>query len=365
VTETSDGPENQPAADNTALEPEPADVAFSLQGLVDRIDWSAHIGALGKWKQTDVITGIPLTWVVPAGTDPVTALEAGFDDADLGPVWFEDTFDAVICSQTCDLGGGPPGNNHPTVLVAPLIHEDHLGSNKRRNDAAKGMLGHLVRTLPAGTATRALVLGAAEEDQRSGVAKDLGIEPDQLTEEQIADLPPLTLEDIPRGHRWYADLRLLMPISKGLLVTREPRAGVFNEDESLAFGEILAQKFRRPALHEALSEDLPKALEEYVRNAGANRQPFAKVDQVRLHLLEGDRLAPVRGRLVVLTENSELDADEQAVWLDLNRSAAQVFQMHDITYAPLVHFDVTKMPAALYRNTVPVRCRYIGHTRWP
>ena len=46
-------------------------------------------------------------------------------------------------------------------------------------------------------------------------------------------------------------------------------------------------------------------------------------------------------------------------------AAAQDFQKHGITYSPLVHYDVTKMTAALYRNTVPVRCRYIGHTRWP
>lgn len=365
MTETSNGPDNQPAADDIAWEGEPAEVAFSLQGLVDRIDWSGHLEALGKWKQTDVITGIPLTWIAPAGVDPVTALEAGFNDPDVGPVWIENTFDAVICSQTCDVGGGPPGDNHPTVLVAPLVHEDHLGTGKRRTDAAKGMLSHLVRILPADPEARAAALAAAGEDQQRRAAKDLGIDPDQLTDEQIAALAPLTLADIPRGHRWYADLRLLVPISKGLLVTREPLEGFFTEDDSLAFGEILAQKFRRPALHEALSEDLPKALEQYVQNGGTTHNPFAKVDQVRLHIIDGDRLNPVRGQLVVLTENSALTRDEQDAWADLNKSAAPVFSKHGITYAPLVHFDVSTMSAALYRKTVPVRCRHIGHTRRP
>ena len=365
MTDTNSGETNPPSADECAPEVEQAEVAFSLQGLIDAIDWAPHLEALGRWKQTHVIRDVPLTWIVPAGIDPVTGIETDFLEPEVGPLWLEDNFDAVVCSQTCDLGGRPPGDNHPTVLVAPLVHEDQLGSNKRRADAAKGILSHLVRILPADPGARAAALEAAAEVQRFRAAKVLGIEPWELAEDQLAALPPVTLADIPKGHRWYADIRLMVPISKGILLDREPLAGFLTEEDSLAFGEIIAQKFRRPALHEALSEELPKALEVYVQNAGANRNPFTKVDQVRLHILEGDRLNPARGRLVILTENSPLTPDEQAEWSDLNTSAAAVFAKHSITYAPLVHFDVTAMTAALYRNTVPVRCRYIGHTRWP
>lgn len=365
MTETSNGQDNLPGDHDAALGGETADIPFSFQGLIDSIDWSPHHEALGKWKQTDLISGIPLTWIAPAGIDPVTGVDPDLIDPTVGPLWLEDTFDAIICSQTCDLGAGPPGDNHPTVLVAPLIQEDQLGSNKRRTDAGKGILSHLVRVLPADPDARVDALEAAVHDQRARAARILGVTPDELTDEQIAELPPATVSDIPRGHRWYVDLRILVPISKGLLLSREPVGGFLDEDESLGFGEVLAQKFRRPALHEALSEELPKVLETYVQNAGHTTNPYAKVDEVRLNIMAGDRLNPVRGGLVIITENGALTADEQAAWTDLNKSASQLFAKHDIKYVPLVHFDISHMTAALYRKTVPVKCRYLGYSRRP
>lgn len=365
MTETSNGQDNPPGDHDAALEGENTDTPFSLQGLIDSIDWSPHREALDKWKQTDLISGIPLTWIAPPGVDPVTGVDPGLTDPTVGPLWLEDTFDAIICSQTCDLGAGPPGDNHPTVLVAPLIHEDHLGSNKRRTDAGRGILSHLVRVLPADLNARADALEAAARDKRDRAARVLGVQPDKLTEEQVAELPPCTVSDIPRGHRWYVDLRILVPISKGLLLSREPVGGFLTEDESLSFGEVLAQKFRRPALHEALSEELPKVLETYVQNAGHSTNPFAKVDEVRLNIMAGDRLNPVRGQLVIITENGALTPVEQAAWTDLNKSASQLFAKHGITFVPLVHFDISHMTAALYRKTVPVRCRYLGYARRP
>lgn len=284
---------------------------------------------------------------------------------DVGPVWLEEAADVMICSQTCDLGGGPPGNNHPTVLVAPLIHEDNLGSSKRRTDAGRGILSHLVRVLPADSDALTAAIAAAHKDRRARTARKLDIKPEQVTEDQVANLGPLTVADIPRGHRWYVDLRILIPVSKGLLIGREPVDGFLTENESLTFGEVLAQKFRRPALHEALSEELPKVLETYVQNAGAAKNPFAKVDEVRLSIMEGDRLNPIRGQLIIITENGELTPVEQDAWESLNKYASQLFSAHDITYADLVHYDIARMPASLYRKTAPVRCRHLGITRRP
>lgn len=360
MTETSDGQDNPPD-DNDALEGE-TETPFSFQGLIDSIDWSGHVEQLGKWKQTHLLAGIPLTWVAPAGVDLLTGIDPELDEPAIGPLWLEEAFDVMVCSQTCDLGGGPPGNNHPTVLVAPLIHEDNLGSSKRRNDAGKGILSHLFRVLPVDPAAREAAIEAAHQDRRVRAARKSDIAPADVTDQQIADLGPLTVADIPRGHRWYVDLRILVPVSKALLLGCEPLDGFLTEDESLAFGETLAQKFRRPALHEVLSEDLPKVLETYVQNAGATTNPFAKVDEVRLSIL-GERLAPVRGQLIIITENGELSPAEQEAWEGLNKPARDLFKAHGIDYQNLVHFDIYDMRAALYRKTVPVKCRYLGYTR--
>ena len=349
---------------NTALEGE-NETPFSFQGLIDSIDWSPHHEALGRWKQTDLLTGVPLTWIAPAGIDVITGIDPELEEPTLGPVWLEDTFDAIICSQTCDLGAGPPGNNHATILIAPLINDDDLGSGKRRSDAGKGILSHLVRVLPTAEHARTAALAAAHDDRRARAAKKNGINVETVTDDQVAELGPLCVADVPKGHRWYADLRILVPVSKALLIERDPISGFLTQDESLSFGEVLAQKFRRPALHEALSEDLPKILESYVQNAGHATNPFAKVDEVRLSIMGGDRLNPVRGQLVILTENGSLTPEEQGAWTDLNKSAGQLFAKHGITYANLVHYDVSNMSAALYRKTVPVRCRLLGHTRRP
>lgn len=365
MTETPNGQDTPSAEADAALEEQTTETRFSLQGLIDTINWSPRHDALGKWKQTDLLRGMPLTWIAPAGLDPVTGIDPELEDPTVGPIWLEDDFDAIICSQTCDLGAGPPGDNHPTVLIAPLIHEDDLGSNKRRSDAGKGILSHLVRVLPADPDARAAAIEAAQEDRRVRAARKNSINASEVTDEHLAELGPLNVTDIPKGHRWYADLRILVPVSKGLLVDREPAGAFLTEDESLTFGEILAQKFRRPALHEALSEELPKVLETYVQNAGYTTNPFAKVDEVRLSILEGDRLNPVRGQLIIITENGALTPDEQAAWTDLNKSASRLFDTHGINYANLVHWDISNMQALLYRNTVPVKCRYLGHTRRP
>ena len=131
MTETSNG-QGTPPSDRDAAPESENENPFSFQGLIDGIDWSSHHKALGSWKQADLLTEVPLTWIAPAGIDAVTGIDPNLDEPAIGPIWLEDTFDAIICSQTCDLGAGPPGNNHPTVVVAPLIHEDNLRSEERR-----------------------------------------------------------------------------------------------------------------------------------------------------------------------------------------------------------------------------------------
>lgn len=323
-------------------------IGLSLDAIVDGCSWSDHKEALGRWKQGDLIRGVPITWIAPAGVDSVTNIES--PDPDTGPVVTGEVFDAIVCSQTCDLGAGPPGDRHPMVLVAPLVQEDGIRSRAHRKLAAEAKLGYLVQVLPP------------SQDDCDQVFTEPG-------SPNPADGPTThrrsVMESMPADQRWYADLRLLVPLSKALLVDRAPVNGFVTEAESLAFGEILAQKFRRPALHEDLSEAVPKVLTEFVRNSGKSKQCFAKVEQVRLLITHGDRLNPERAQLMVLTSGGSLSDDEQLAWSGLHAKVAPFFKAQGMGCGPLVHYDVARMSAEQYRRTVPIRCDLIGHARWP
>lgn len=330
-------------------------VGFSVDKLLESIDWSTHLETLRRWKQGNLVRGLPLAWIAATGRDPFTGLEL---DAELGaeaPQWPEGTFDAVICSQTCDLGGGPPGDQHPTFLVAPLVHENGLGSNNRRTLAAAGKLAYLYPVLPADPdLLNALVAAGEENAQRRG--------------ERTGEATPFGLRhvrDISKGHRWYADLRLMVPVSKNALLSRDPIAGFLTEAESLGFAETMAQKLRRAALHEALSEQLPAALEAFIRSNNPNSQCFAKVEQVRIHIEEGSRLYPTRAQLFVFSSHGELLDVEIAVWEPFNAKVKEVLAAAGIESAPIAHHDVNQFDIPTYRDMAPVRCPLLGHTRWP
>lgn len=342
----------------------------SVDGMAKQAPWDDLEESLGRWKQGHLVRGIPLTWIAPTDTDPMTAL--GHEQGVEAPQWPDGSFDAIICSQTCDIGGTPPGTWHPFVTVAPLVHQSALGSNSRRSDASGGRLDYLVATLPANEELHEGALAAYADGVAKRAEKDAETSPQgskdtagvtSAAAAAVAGLP--SVRDVPHGHRWYADLRLQVPISKALLLDRDPIDGFVTEEESLEFGEVLAQKFRRPALHVGLSEHLPAKLEEFVRGVGHTKQCMAQVEQVRLHILEGNRLNPTRGQLLVITTSVPLDAAAVEQWEAFNDKAAQVFNANDITYAPIVHYVATTMPAVLYRETVPVRCRLLGHTRFP
>jgi len=320
---------------------------LSLDAIVDECSWSDYEDTLGRWKQGHLIRDVPISWIAPPGVDPVTNMES--PDQETGPVVIGEVFDAIVCSQTCDLGAGPPGDWHPMVLVAPLVNDLGIGSPSRRKLAAEGKLGYLVQVLRPG------------HDYEQPFATPAG-----PTETDGPTTAPRSTETrVSAGQRWYADLRLLVPISKALLIERVPAEGFVTEAESLAFGEILAQKFRRPALNEHLSEAVPKMVTDFVRSSGKAKQCFAKVEQIRLLVALGDRLNPERAQLLVLTSGGPLSEEERMGWSGLDAKVATLFKQQDIACAPLVHYDVARMSAELYRRTVPLRCDLIGHTRWP
>ena len=310
-------------------------------------DWSQHEASLSRWKQGDLVQDIPLTWITAPAEDPVTGVVNNSDAA--RPISDSSLkVTAIICTQTCDLGATSPGDAHPFVLLAPLIHESSLPSGAAVKLALTGKSGYLVQTLPPpDSGTRD---GSEVDAQPTGASPS--------TEQSSPPRPA-------RRKAWFADLRLIFPISKALLLSREPAHGFADERASLTFAETLAQKFRRAALNEVLSEALPQALKKFVQENGHRKQAFAKVEQVRLVILGGERLFPTRATLFVLTDGMELNEEERVPWTRFQESTESLFSGHGITLGPMLHADVSRLSATKYRQSVPVRCDLLGSVHWP
>jgi hypothetical protein len=311
-------------------------------------DWSQHQTALAQWKQGDLVQDLPLAWLTGPGEDPITGVVN--DREEIRPAFDHSLrVTAVICSQTCDLGATPPGDSHPFVLLAPLVHESCIPRRADTKLARSGKIGYLVRTLPPPTPQ-------AWDDSRDDEAQaDVRVDG---AEQPLSDLAA-------RQEVWFADLRLIFPASKAILLSREPSPGFADEVASLTFAETLALKFRRAALNEVLSQALPEALRKFVHDNGHRKQPFAKVEQVRLLILDGDRLRPARATLYVLTNGLALTDEERETWTRFQLATETLFSGHGITLAPMVHADVNQLSAAKYRESVPVRCDLLGPIHWP
>ncbi len=334
-------------------ESKPADESkvWSVYDVVPA-DWSQHQHSLAQWKQGDLVLDMPVSWLTAPGLDAVT--EVMNDRDEIRPLFDRDLrMTAIICSQTCDIGATPPGNAHPFVLLAPVIRDSSIPTPADTKLARVGKIGYLVRTLPPPSQTG--------DVHNGGEVQDGGQPSDDTYDEPARKLPSPGTEP---QEAWFADLRLIFPASKAILLSREPIPGFADESASLAFAETIALKFRRAALNEVLSEALPQLLRKFVHENGHRKQEFAKVEQVRVLILNGDRLRPARANLYVLTDGVSLTDEERETWTRFQQTAETLFAPHSIALAPMVHADVNTLSAAKYRESVPVRCDLLGPVYW-
>lgn len=320
------------AAEASSTEVVQDEDGIRLGAMAADVEWQLHAENLDRWKQGHVLMDVPVVWLGPAGLDQITRVKNDRDD--VAPVFDPSTAGpAVITSQTCDLGGLPPGSLHPFFQVAPLVRGDRISSSLR-SLARQGRVGYLVSVQSPFPVEP--VLGEDGSERRPG--------PEQ---------------------EWYADLRVQVPVSKAVLLDREPIAGFADEDGSLAFAELLAFRSFRPAIHAGLSEGLPALLTKFVKDkGGAKQQCFAKVEQVRVVFIGGDRLRPTRASFYVLTDGLKLDDEEREVWARFQAEAVSLLKAHGISVGPLLHCDVSELSASKYRDSVHVYCDQIGPGRF-
>lgn len=232
--------------------------------------------ALLQWEQGHVLAGVPVYWAAPNGHDEITKLTTDEDheEADVTDraaytrprlsvtLWDEvdvavdpdvaarsvmsDTGWAIVTSQTCDIQATGPGERHTHVQVSPVVQLGGQMSAERLKVAKAGMVLELVH------------LPQFEEDGE-----------------------------------WFADLRISLPVSKGVLVGRTPRRAFATTGMANEFSERVAAKIRRPALHDAVDDPLRRTLRETIRQAVDSHKDWPdEVEQFRIQVTVGDRLRP-------------------------------------------------------------------------
>jgi hypothetical protein len=149
-----------------------------------------------------------------------------------------------------------------------------------------------------------------------------------------------------------------LPISKALLV-KQTRLEVFsNEEDRLDFGEMLAAKYRRPALDEAVSEGLTAVLRHFAAEPGGPAGWADSVEQVRI-ILKSDRLAPLSA-IVLFTTLLPLDAAARAHLLTCRTRAEKALKKGGIQLDSLQIETEDTISASIYRRSVPLRVEGLG-----
>jgi hypothetical protein len=169
----------------------------------------------------------------------------------------------------------------------------------------------------------------------------------------------LNAMDAPDGKCWVADLRLSVPLEKGLLVDREP-IDPFNgsESERIAFGILLGERLARAALSESVHEVVEQTLNGHKRKTG--KRVGTRVYKLLLQISQGTRLEPRVVRLHVVSRDSsaaKIDENEMQEWFQSWwDEAREVAEQHSVKLlAPAFH-DGASMDVALYDGLVEIRC---------
>lgn len=265
------------------------------EGLEHR--WPEGVqSALGPFLQGHLIASPPLFYAADLrrpiwGTTRLVAADLpeenrGEDFVDVAyderPPW------GIITTQSCDLAAERDPPRHPWLSVAP-VYRVPAESNTFQSD-------HIVR------------------------------------------LSPPELED----EVWVADLRIEVPLEKGLLVGREPVEAFPNEEGYVQFANLLARRRGRPALASVFHEVLSSTTKRLKDSSGAHRrlarQARSNVYKLMLAISDGTRLEPVAARLFVLTEGPA--TEEAKNWFGLWWDEARVVaDGHGLLLLPVEWID--------------------------
>lgn len=279
---------------------------------------------LNKWSQGDLIGPVtmrarfPLSWLMPVGTDPITGLSSPAQS--VKPYFHHgSTAPLVLASQTCDVSGADTGIHHPFVMAVPLSSSQHLGAQ---------------------------TCSLANQKRVPYIIPSLYRDP---TDESVT---------------WYADLRLLVPLSKGVLLAQKSGGPAFDADWLMRFAVGIAHKFSRPAVDDVLSTELPVAINAYVKNIGPTNKVFAATEEVRLLVTQGGWTSPGTGAQVVVIVDRSVLTKARQVWTAWEPPVRKKLSTRGVKLGATVVTTATTLKASIYRQTSALRIEALGPPLW-
>jgi hypothetical protein len=131
------------------------------------------------------------------------------------------------------------------------------------------------------------------------------------------------------GDAWVADLRIEMPLEKGLLVGRAPIDAFPDEVGYIAFANFLARRRGRPALasvfHEVLSATTKRLKGDRNANRTLARSARQNIYKLMLAIEDGTRLVPIAAKLYVITDGPP--SEDARAWFDLWWNEARLVEL--------------------------------------
>ena len=304
------------------VEPHPVVGPDTLGDAINREQLSepSVVAHLDQWRQGDLVSGARVYWAVEGGCRDMLCDVETYPDADGGwalarvPVEVEGGGQAdqlgVIVSQSCDIAAVGPGSRHLTVQVAPLVNLENIAPER---------VVHV----------------------RAG---------------NVPDMVMMTGDGLPGGE-WAADLRISLPVSKAVLLSQEPTRGFADESEALAFGGLVALKYRRPALHDYVSKELTDSLNKLIRTQRGKKATWMdRVEQIRVLVTAGDRLNPQAIEPIVVTLGAPFEPKEQGplrTWRNEQAGPLAEAVRGCVLEAPAFR-PLDDVRAIEYRNSVPL-----------
>lgn len=217
----------------------------------------------------------------------------------------------MITTQTCDIAAQGPGARHSFVDVSPVFAVSEMSENQWKDISRFRRVDRVALTSPA------------------------------------------------LDGQWVCDLRVSYPVSKGLLLEREPIDGWATEEDRLDFGLAVGFKKLRPAVHDVIPGDFSTSLGNHLKT-GPKAAPEWRdhVEQVRVRI-HGDRLHPTAAGLVIV-EETQLSEEQRGLWRQWERSGKKILDAAGIDYLPMLFQQVDKMKATVYRDSIQLYLPVLG-----
>ena len=167
---------------------------------------------------------------------------------------------------------------------------------------------------------------------------------------------PLTAKSLPAG-AWAADLRLEVPLEKGILLDREPIDAFEEEDDEIEFGEILGRQRDRAALHDVVNNVLyGRWRKKRANNKNKAKALFANLHMVGMLIQQGTRLEPFAVECHFVGDGGAISAEDREwldAWWDLAHEEAADADPA-LQLLPNVYHDGAAMDVALYDTLIPL-----------